>query len=223
MDKQTESPLQLLKEYEEKLGDGYDALGEIYDKLCKFMGYYRHTLFLELLQELNIPKESAILDLGCGTGRLVEAMFKDGYTDIQGIDASTRMLEIAEETGFYKKLIKGFVTTPENMPKEYKGAFDVLISSGLFLQPNHADAQGYECIPFCLKKGGIAIFTTDEFEGTPKDLEYKVKREAMEKEGKWELIRSFKLVKYRNVTEELRTVKRFSKPRHDIVCIYKIL
>ena len=95
---------------------GYDVIGDTYNKACDVMGYNRHILFQELFQELKIPKDVAILDLGCGSGRLVENIFKDGYTDIHGFDASQTMLEFAEKTGHYKKLTKGFVTIPEEMP-----------------------------------------------------------------------------------------------------------
>lgn len=42
----------------------------------------------------SIPKNSTILDLPCGTGRIAEALLNNGY-QIAGVDISAAMLEVA--------------------------------------------------------------------------------------------------------------------------------
>ena len=43
----------------------------------------------------SIPKNSIILDLPCGTGRIAEALLNNGY-QIAGVDISAAMLEVAK-------------------------------------------------------------------------------------------------------------------------------
>ena len=40
-----------------------------------------------------VPKNSKILDFGCGYGRNTDALYSLGYTNIQGIDSSKKMID----------------------------------------------------------------------------------------------------------------------------------
>ncbi len=43
----------------------------------------------------GIPKKAKILEVGCGTGRFLEFLQKEGYKNIYGIDQSEEMLDVA--------------------------------------------------------------------------------------------------------------------------------
>lgn len=49
--------------------------------------------FLRLVEELAPPREAAILDLGCASGALVEALVGKGYASAAGIDISHNAVE----------------------------------------------------------------------------------------------------------------------------------
>jgi ribosomal protein L11 methylase PrmA len=48
---------------------------------------------VEWLQEHCLPSEK-ILDLGCGNGHLIFALFEVGFTDLHGCDYSQKSLEL---------------------------------------------------------------------------------------------------------------------------------
>lgn len=50
-------------------------------------------------------KNIKILDAGAGTGIIGEMLVKQGYTNIDGLDISQKMLEIAEKKKVYKRII----------------------------------------------------------------------------------------------------------------------
>lgn len=52
-----------------------------------------------------ISKEVAqVVDFGCGTGLVGEAMKKAGFENVTGIDCSEGMLQIAEKKDVYRSL-----------------------------------------------------------------------------------------------------------------------
>ena len=104
-----------------------------------------------------------ILDAGCGTGKTTEPLSKLGYTYFEGFDASEGMLQKAKKKGFYKDLNQGYLTVAAEMPKEYEEKFDVVVCGGVFIHPNHAEAPAYEYFVFACKKGGMMLFTIDEY------------------------------------------------------------
>ncbi|HQB20255.1 MAG TPA: class I SAM-dependent methyltransferase [Bacteroidales bacterium] len=53
-------------------------------------------LHLELI-EPYLHKNSSILDVGCGYGRTLNELYKNGYTELFGIDFSEKMIERAQQ------------------------------------------------------------------------------------------------------------------------------
>lgn len=47
--------------------------------------------------ELNLPKDSKILDCGAGTGLLGKALTELGYTNLEALDGCEKMAEKAKE------------------------------------------------------------------------------------------------------------------------------
>ena len=58
----------------------------------------------EGLEATGISKDSPILDMGWGTGLVAVQLVKKGFTTIDGIDASTGMLDYAREKELYRNL-----------------------------------------------------------------------------------------------------------------------
>ena len=100
-------------------------------------------------------KNSAILDIGCGTGLAGQELSTLGFTNINGIDISPEMMEVAEERGIYKVLSKADLLLPLAIESEcYGGA----ICTGTFTH-SHVGAGCLDEIARILKPGAVLAFT----------------------------------------------------------------
>lgn len=147
--------------------------------------YSTHRQYLKKFlsqADLNISKETSILDAGCGSGRLAVSLLsklkKEGNieTRVHGVDISMPMLKIAEKNALKKKVRQNLTLyqadgqnlsyAHEFIDKEKNGnivafkddTYDIVMSSGLL-----------ECVPQpdlaikemqrVLKPGGIMILS----------------------------------------------------------------
>ena len=53
---------------------------------------FSHPLRKEFLDATALQKDAALLDIGCGYGRTLEALWERGYSQLTGLDFSARML-----------------------------------------------------------------------------------------------------------------------------------
>ncbi len=76
----------------------------------------------ETIKEISylIPKKAKVLDLGCGTGHIAQALAQN--REWHGIDISPKSIKIAEK--YYKKAIVGDMTKNTGYEKE---SFDVVL------------------------------------------------------------------------------------------------
>lgn len=74
----------------------YENFARVYDELMDNVPYEEWAQFiLNLLQDREIT-EGLVLELGCGTGKLMTLLGKAGF-DMIGVDNSVEMLQIARE------------------------------------------------------------------------------------------------------------------------------
>ena len=74
----------------------YENFARVYDELMDYVPYEEWAQFiLNLLQDRKIT-EGLVLELGCGTGKLMTLLGKAGF-DMIGVDNSVEMLQIARE------------------------------------------------------------------------------------------------------------------------------
>lgn len=116
------------------------------------------ALALEHFELAGVSLGASVLDLACGTGRLVQELHQRGY-QVSGIDLSERMLELARGRDYGKgacpRLIRGDVcnlpldgpyhallcfgdvinhlTDPFDLKRMFQEVFRVLAPGGLFL------------------------------------------------------------------------------------------
>lgn len=122
-------------------------LAWFYDAATHFTGWKRKTA----LHALSGVKPCRMLDVGCGTGYLMDQARKMGF-DVVGIDPSIGMLEKARvKFGFSKKEM--IVSTACRLPFP-DASFDFLLASGsMAYVPNMAEAAAE--MARVTKKGGI--------------------------------------------------------------------
>ena len=67
-------------------------------------------------------RDAKIFDIGQGTGILGRLLNKEGFTNIDGADASQSFVDKASQSGWYKKCqVIWFGKGVENLPKELLG------------------------------------------------------------------------------------------------------
>lgn len=86
----------------------------------------REQIVVQCFLELNWPKDSFILDIGCGNGIIGQLLKKNGYENIDGLDESSKIIEIPKQNNCYKNLINSIVSTNIRLPIE-NNVYDVVI------------------------------------------------------------------------------------------------
>ncbi len=135
-----------------------------------------------LLDILNLPKGSKILDMGCGTCRHSIELAKHGYK-MTGVDLSSRMLEVAKENadkeGVKLNLIKADATKVTLEPV-YDGA--ICLCEGSFGLLNESDDPLYRDLNV-LKNIAAALKPDSPFVMTALNA-YRLIREAKQEDIK---------------------------------------
>lgn len=79
--------------------------------------------------EANGPANTIVLDAGCGTGLVGQALSIARPKAIDGLDLSVPMLDIARDTGVYRDLDQADLNKPINKPD---GTYDTVVCVGTF-------------------------------------------------------------------------------------------
>jgi len=146
------------------------------------------------------------MDFACGTGLVGENLSKYGKFNVEGMDISPNMLEIASNKGVYTQLHEHTLNDPENFPMEFKNKFDFVTAAGV-VNGNHMEFNLFEEMLMSLKKGGIAVFAARySFMGY---FWYEKVIKDMQTDGRWELLETEEFFKYDNLVEQ--SVGRFYK------------
>jgi 2-polyprenyl-3-methyl-5-hydroxy-6-metoxy-1,4-benzoquinol methylase len=94
-----------------------------YDFYCKLVNYSDEQEVVGKAiysneNGLNVPKDAAIHDAGCGTGLIGKILFEHGFTNIHGSDASQNLVETVKKSGWYKDaqcIWMGTGSLPDNL------------------------------------------------------------------------------------------------------------
>ncbi|XP_035693281.1 uncharacterized protein LOC118427550 [Branchiostoma floridae] len=169
----------------------YDGWATSYDREYAELGYIAPRCCAETLAETFTGpdrRQIRILDVAAGTGLAGEELQKMGFTDMDAVDCSQKMLDEAKVKNIYGRLICDFVG-PEQLDIE-NDTYDAIACCGGFATGHLKD----DCFPELIrvvKPGGIiCIIMREEFLHT---LEaYKDKLEPamarLEQEGLWERV-----------------------------------
>ena len=139
--------------------DGYDEYASSYDKTLDFLNSFEGEVLQRMLRGVRGGK---ILDVGCGTGRLIRQLLDRG-AEIVGLDISPEMLKIARKKFKKTTFIEGNI---ENMPFPDDN-FNIVIASFVIVHLKDL-RKAFDEVYRVLKPGGIFIVTNINQRKSPK-------------------------------------------------------
>jgi predicted TPR repeat methyltransferase len=144
--------------YVEQLFNGYAATynASLLDNL-QYQG--TSTLFRLLKPHLPGGKTATVLDIGCGTGLMGQAL-SPVVAAIDGVDVAAAMLEQARESGVYRALYQQDILS--FLPNK-DGLYDVVVSADCFPYIGALESL-FSALSRVLVPGGLLAFTTEAYE-----------------------------------------------------------
>lgn len=138
-----------------EIAAGYAAWAASYDTETAALGYLLPFLIPAWVARYVPAGHGPLLDAGCGTGLTGPQLKALGYENMEGLDISPDMLEIAASRGAYKELKHAVLGNALPWPDGYFRAF---FSTGVFTM-GHAPASALHELVRIIRRGGHAIFT----------------------------------------------------------------
>ncbi|WP_017574804.1 class I SAM-dependent DNA methyltransferase [Nocardiopsis kunsanensis] len=120
------------------------------------MGYQAPTNSADRLSRLLPGQPRAeVLDAGCGTGLVGQALAGHGFEAVDGLDLSQAMLDIARDKGVYRGLDKADMT--QTLPVK-DNAYDAVICVGT-LTEGHVGPEAIDELVRVARPGAPVVFT----------------------------------------------------------------
>lgn len=140
----------------EELAEAYRCWASEYDRdTCDGMGYVGPHVAAGLLDNYLENPGARILDAGCGTGLVGEALNQIGYRRMEAMDFSEDMLREAEEKGVYKNLIQADMNQRLRLPDN---SYDATICVGTFTYA-HVGPHAFDELVRITRPEGYICFT----------------------------------------------------------------
>lgn len=145
------SPKRLL--HRQQIEQQFDRAALTYDgaaELQRRMG----NILLQRTIDLQIPKDSCLIDLGCGTGDMLHDLEELGFSDLRGLDLSSQMLRVAKQKVDSARFIHASI---ESIPCD-DSQFDVVVSNAAIQWCDTGTAA--QEVNRVLRSGGTLILNT---------------------------------------------------------------
>ncbi len=142
----------------EKTREFYDAWSGSYDEDVAEAGYAtpeRLSAALAKFTDLSRP----VLDFGCGTGLSGAALREQRFQTIDGMDASSEMLERAHERGIYRNLT--FISNPKQPPPIETGVYGAIVACGV-IGSGAAPLPVFDALMSVLASKGFIAFSFND-------------------------------------------------------------
>ena len=148
----------------EKINDFYNEMGiDGYDQWARVVNFtepYEIIKQVHAPQEeecLEMPKDAKILDVGAGTGVVGKNLSREGYTNMDALDASEEFQRNLQSLGVYQEVHGLFMGQGvSEYPNYLKNQYDVVTASGVFM-PDHMPKDAMDDIHASLKTGGYFV------------------------------------------------------------------
>ncbi|XP_032218378.2 uncharacterized protein LOC5517919 isoform X2 [Nematostella vectensis] len=177
----------------------YDNWATNYEMDTNSHGYVAHKTCTDVFDAemaKAYPKDRLslrVMDAGAGTGIVGEHLQQLGYTNVDGLDISQEMLNIARQKRVYKNLICAGLSETE-IAEIADGQYEGIVCSGT-ITVAHVKAASLGELRRWLKPGGIICFTIRQDALELPEYGYKQKIDEMVTTGTWEM-RHKSLIQY---------------------------
>jgi SAM-dependent methyltransferase len=145
----------------------YDKWAPSYNDDVAARRYDAPRVMVDLLMELStagrIPVAPdtpglKVIDLGCGSGLVGQALRERGFRHIDGTDLSLGMLQQARDTGAYRTLIP-WQDLNDPLPFFLHGQYDLTLCCGVFAL-DFVEPRSLRWLAQVTRPGGIIMLTT---------------------------------------------------------------
>lgn len=199
----------------------YDEMAPVWDQIMDSQGYKGHILCVEGFDRAvdstevfaNPQKDIKILDVGAGTGAVGEMLKARGFTNVDALDISQEMLNLAAKRDLYKNFICAPLTDTR-MEMIDTAEYDVVLCAGVIVYGQVKPGAIEECARF-VKPGGLFIFSIRCDSYDPIDYGFSSTCQKLEETGKWRLALKEKRELHSNPVEE--------RLRYCYLITYKVL
>lgn len=166
----------------EALLAAYKAWASRYDQdTIEGMGYVAPGLAATLLDRYLESKDSCVLDAGCGTGQVGEALQRIGYGKVDAMDYSPDMLSVATDKNVYNTVFQDDLNSKIDLPEN---RYDATICVGA-LTYAHVGPHVFEEFIRITKPNGYICFTIRD--GAYQKYNYRKTMLELEARNVWEL------------------------------------
>lgn len=133
----------------------YDEWASDYDQQLWASGNPYIAISTGLVGRHVADYDAKILDAGCGTGNMAQILHQMGYRNIDGLDPSAGMLEIARGKGIYRHLHQLYLGSRVDLPRE---SYDAVVAAGV-LTHGHAPPEALDGILGLARPGAAIVFS----------------------------------------------------------------
>ncbi|HEX5016625.1 MAG TPA: class I SAM-dependent methyltransferase [Actinomycetes bacterium] len=138
-----------------ELQKAYDEWAQSYDSDMADVGYRHPAVALALLTRYLASGEAPILDAGAGTGLVGELLAVMSYPDVDALDASQGMLDVAQSKGVYRELYQAFLG--EALPLR-TDSYAAVVSTGVFTA-GHVGIEGLPELFRVVRPNGFVVLS----------------------------------------------------------------
>lgn len=176
-----------LEKYYDKWSGNYDSDVADEDYLGpEYIANYLINIWQNKLKIGAIATDIKIVDAGCGTGLVGQALDSKGFKNLDGFDLSHQMVEIAEKTQAYRSL-RGGCDMTSRIDSFADGQYQVTVCCGVFTL-GHVPPIALEELIRITTPGGLLLVSTRKSYYDTSDFQLVVDR--LQQEGKCRLIDS---------------------------------
>ena len=137
----------------------YRDWAETYDgTMIDGLGYVSPQKIADITAVWLTDRRAPVLDVGCGTGLLAAVLAELGFANVDGLDYSSEMLDVAEQKGRIRHRFLRDLTAPLEMEPD---CYAALVSTGTFTH-GHVDGSCLPGLLALLRTGGLLVCTVHQ-------------------------------------------------------------
>ena len=160
----------------------YDEWAQHYDQQIWASGNPYIAIATGLMGKHVPDFDARILDAGCGTGNMAQILQQMGYRNIDGLEPSSGMLQVAEKKQIYRQLFPLYLDAQIDLPA---ASYDAVVAAGV-LTHGHAPPESLDGILQITRPGGVIVFSMSKI--AYEEMGFKDKMDALDAGASWEML-----------------------------------